>query len=266
MSENFGIFYTCYTEKEAVAFSLRELFKIYPSIPVYLVSDGGEDYSFLEKEFSTIKTFLEEDSRGIIPKIPSDSFREEQYQIQIKKSILTLILRIERAIEYCNKEYMLIMEPDILVRGIISIPQDSKLLGSRINKGLSEELKLILRNTKGAIEIDNWGATPAIFESKAFIDAANKIKNDENLFNGLCLSEYRLAFYDVLFSVMFALLGYEEQFNPEITECFRNPNWQYSGHPLLHQYRAKYPLSSQGYDGTHTKHIHGLGDHWKWQR
>jgi len=266
MSENFGIFYTCYTEKEAVAFSLRELFKIYPSIPVYLVSDGGEDYSFLEKEFSTIKTFLEEDSRGIIPKIPADSFREEQYQIQIKKSILTLISRIERAIEYCNKEYMLIMEPDILVRGIISIPQDSKLLGSRINRGLSEELKLILRNTKGAIEIDSWGATPAIFESKVFIEAANKIKNDENLFNALCLSEYRLAFYDVLFGVMFALLGYEEQFNPEITECFRNKLWEISPHPLLHQFRAKYPLSSEGYDGTHIVNNNGLGDAWLWKR
>lgn len=266
MNNNFGIFYTCYTEKEAVNFSLDELFKIYSSIPIYLVSDGGSNYSFLEKKFPTIKTFLEEDTRGIIPKISKDYFRQEKYQIEIKKSILTFISRIERAIEYCNTEYMLIMEPDVLIRGLIDIPNGSKLLGSRINSGLSEELKSLLRNTKGAIEIDNWGATPAIFESKSFIEASNVIKNDEKLFNSLCLADYRLSFYDVLLGVMFAIIGYQESFNPQITECFRNPDWENSSHPLLHQYRAKYPLSSEGYDGTHIVNNNGLGDTWGWKR
>jgi hypothetical protein len=45
-----GVFYTCYTEKAAVEFSLDMLFEIYPEIRVYLVSDGGSDYSFLNSK------------------------------------------------------------------------------------------------------------------------------------------------------------------------------------------------------------------------
>lgn len=264
--KKFGVFYTCYTEKQAVEFSLDELFNIYPEVPVYLISDGGEDFSFLEKKYKSFKALLEEDSRTIIPQIRRENFKEEYYQNLIKKSIITFLSRIERAINFCQSEYILIMEPDILVRGVINIPENSKLLGSKINSGLSIELKNILKSIPGAKVIDSWGATPAIFNSDEFLKIFQKIKENPELFNELCLSDYRLAFYDVLLAVLFAINGHEEWINPEITECFRNPDWENSSHPLLHQFRAKYPLISDGYNGTHTKHIHGLGDSWLWKR
>ena len=51
MSNNLGVFYTCFTETKAVEYSLKKLFEVYPNIPVYLVSDGGADYEFLKKVF-----------------------------------------------------------------------------------------------------------------------------------------------------------------------------------------------------------------------
>lgn len=263
---DFGVFYTCFTEKNAVEHSLDVLFKIYPEVPVYLVSDGGENFSYLEDKYKNIKTDFGVDSRSFIPKIPIENFKEDFWQNKIKESIIIFLDRVKKAIEFCDKKYILIMEPDVLVRGKISIPENAKLAGSRINTGLSSELRRVLSETEGAIEINNWGATPALFSSSHFIEAYKKLLNDKNLFNNLCLSEHRLSNYDVLLPVLFSLISEQEFFNPEIVECFRNQGWQTSGHPLVHQYRAKYPLKSEGYEGTHTNHKLGLGDHWPWPR
>lgn len=261
----FGVFYTCFTEINAVDYSIEILKSVYPNVPIYLVSDGGSDYSFLEKKYTNIKTNLEYDSRSFIPKL-GDNFKEFEIQKQIKKSILTFLDRTNRAIDYCNKEYLLVMEPDILVRGKISNPSNAKLLGSRINKGLSNELKDILKKYEKGIPIDVWGATPVIFHSETFkIAYENLLKNDE-LLNELCKSEKRLSNYDILYPVLFATIGIEETSNPEIVECFRNYNWETSSHPLVHQYRAKYPLKKDGYNGTHANHINGMGDTWHWKR
>jgi hypothetical protein len=54
----YGVFYTCFTEVKAVEYSLYELFKVYPDMPVYLVSDGGSDYSHLVDMFPVKKSRL----------------------------------------------------------------------------------------------------------------------------------------------------------------------------------------------------------------
>lgn len=262
---NFSVFYTCFTETNAVDYSIGVLRSIYPDVKIYLVSDGGNDFSFLKNKYSNIETLLEKDSRGFIPSI-GDDYKLPEIQKKIKDSILTFLDRVNRAIDYGDQEYLLIMEPDVLVRGKISNMNNGKLLGSRINIGLSNEIKSVLSNYDGAIPINNWGVTPAIFCTNSFKKAYNNLLNDSVLLDNLCLSDKRLANYDVLFAVLFATIGIEETFNPEIVECFRNPYWETSNHPLVHQYRAKYPLSSDGYNGTHIVNKNSLGDTWLWER
>jgi hypothetical protein len=258
---NFSVFFTCYTEVDAVSYSIDTLKQIYPDCPVYLVSDGGSDYSFLEQKYSNIKTNLEFDSRGFVPKI-NDNFKDPDQQKLIKQSILTFLDRTKRAVEYGQKDYLLVMEPDVLVRGELSNPNQHFLLGTRINSGLSEELKNILLQYPQGISIDNWGATPAIFNSQIFLKAYENLLLYPDLLDRLCLSDKRLANYDIVFPVLFATIGIVESYNPEIVECYRNPQWQTSGHPLVHQFRAKYPSSSQGYNGRHSDNEYG--SQWLW--
>lgn len=258
MKTELGVFFTCFKEKKSVEYAIDELFKIYKDIPVYLVSDGGEDYSYLESKYNSLKTNLCEDSRGFVPKISESTYKEEKWQQLIKKSILIFIDRIAKAINYCNSEYILIMEPDVLVRGKLNIQRNAKINGSRVNTGLSKELKNILANVQGAKIIDCWGATPTILESETFLKAIENIKANDKILNDLCFSDHRLANYDIFLPVLLALLGYEEVFNPDITECFRNPNWQISHHPLLHQFRAYYPKHHENYEGRHSH------DQWLW--
>jgi hypothetical protein len=269
MIENkIGVFYTCYTEKAAVEFSLDMLFEIYPEIRVYLVSDGGSDYSFLNyKPYrNNLKTLLEDDTRGKIPTFTPDDFRIDENLSYLKYSIKVFLDRIKRSIEFTDSEYTLVMEPDVLVRGKLNIPEGSIFLGSRVNSGLNDELRNVIRSVPGAIDVNNWGATPAIFRNQDFLKACDLIMNEDGLLDKICNSEYRLAYYDVLFAVIFALIGVSEEINKDIVECFRDPNWMNSHKPLVHQYRAKYPLSTEGYNGTHILNNNGLKDSWLWER
>ena len=152
------------------------------------------------------------------------------------------------------------MEPDVLVRGKLEFfPDDAHVLGSRVNTGLSDELRAVVTSVPGSIDVNTWGVTPAFFRVSTFRKAHNLLKDDA-LLSRLIAADHRIANYDVLFAVMFALVGCPEVFNPELVECFRNPNWRSAWQPLVHQFRENYPKSTDGYGGFHVRHKDGSGD------
>jgi len=243
-----GVFYTCFTEKKAVEYSLEELYKHYPDIPVYLVSDGGSDYTFLKEKFPNkkLETKLEEDTRGIIAVIDrGGSYYSLENKHKMLYSVNVFLRRLEDSIKYCNCEYLLVMEPDVLVRGKLNIRQTSKFLGSRVNTGINIKLINYMNNYTGAIPVNNWGATPALFKVSEFIKILNLVKEEPDLLEKIYSLEHRFPYYDVMFAILFGFIGVEEEFNPDITECFRNPNWMNSEHPLLHQFRKYYPTKEE---------------------
>lgn len=253
---NFGVYYTCYTEVNAVEYAVDTLKTVYPDCPVYLVSDGGADYSFLSERYKDVITKKEYDSRGFIPTINPETFRTPENQKLIKDSVLTFMDRLNRAIDYCQRDFMLVMEPDVLVRGKLNyFPDYAHLLGSKINLGLSTALRRIVASVPGSIDVNTWGATPALLRSSTFKQIHKLLLENDALLDKLIYSEHRLANYDVLLSVIFALVGAEEVFNPEIIECLRDPSWRTSYHPLVHQFREKYPKKAEGYTGRHAEEI-----------
>jgi len=244
-----GFFFSCYKEKRAVEYSLSELVKHYPDSPIYLVSDGGEDFSYLESEYKNLKTNLEEDTMSETFKITAGrsgcdkvngNFQEEYYQNVIKKCTLAVLNRLESAIDYCKTDYILMMDPDTLVRGKLTIPEDAKLLGSRINKGLPKGVKDILARVEGAKIIDCWGATPAIFETETFMKSWEMFKHTPELLDMLSKEFYAIYAHDVLLPIIFALVGEDEIYNPDIIECSRNPFWEVCPNPLVHQFKRYY--------------------------
>lgn len=238
MSNSIGIFYSCYKEKRAVDNSIKELRKYYPDSPIYLVSDGGLDFTYLTKKYKNIKVSLEEDTMSDTFKITDVNFRDQVHQKSIKICVKSLLRRLQSAIEFCNTDYILMMDPDALVRGKLTIPDDVKLLGSKINRGFPEGIKNILSSIDGAIVIDSWGATPAIFESKSFVRAISKLT--DNLLDRFTNEFYAIYAHDVLLPLLFALIGEEEQYNPDITECNRDHSWKTNNKPLVHQYKERY--------------------------
>lgn len=244
-----GFFFSCYKERKAVEYSLSELVKHYPESPIYLVSDGGLDYSYLKDTYKNLSTSLEQDTMSETFKItagPSGcnktigNYAEDYYQDVIKKCTLAVLNRLESAIEYCKTDYILMMDPDTLVRGKLTIPEGSKLLGSRINQGLPRGLKNILARVEGAKVIDCWGATPAIFEAQTFMKSWSMFKYTPELLDMMAKEFYAIYAHDVLLPIIFALVGEEETFNPDIIECSRNPFWIEHPNPLVHQFKKYY--------------------------
>jgi len=239
-----GFFYTCYKEKKAVENSISELRKNYPDSPIYLTSDGGLDFSYLKKTYSNLHTSLEEDTIsptiGITGDQVTGNFREPKKQDAIKKCAWSVLGRLEKAIEFCKTDYILMLDPDALVRGQLTIPDGVKLLGSRINSGLPQGFKDVLSSINGAKIIDCWGATPGIFEVQTFLKALSVLKSNPDIIDRLSMEYYAVCAHDLLIPTLFALVGEEETFNPDIIECNRDPHWQSKSNPLVHQFREFY--------------------------
>lgn len=249
---DFGVFFTCFTELNAVEYSLSTLFSVYPEVPVFLISDGGSDYSQLEKEFSFLKTNLEHDSRGGVPKINDDNYLNPENQKYMFDSIFTFLDRIDRAIDYCKKPYILIMEPDVLVRGELSIEEGTHISGSKINlyHWASASINNILSKIDGSVPVSYYGATPAILKCDSFKKMYDFFKKNPKYVEDFCKVDSQFSNYDIFLTVLFSALGHEEIKNEEIVECLRNFRWQSSGHPLVHQFREYYP--KHNYTGRHS--------------
>jgi len=248
---DFGVSYSCYTEQEAVQNSITQLRSIYPDCPVYLVSDGGGDYSFLEKKFDNLKASMESDMRGWCQaKDGIDAYNRPDVLDRLYETGMSWIDRNKAAVDFCQKPYMLMMESDVLVRGPITIPFGSKLLGPVVNFGKNAKWRDVLKRIPGAIDCDSWG-WPYIYESDAFLKVYDFVKNNDDIFWDLIKSDVGFGSAgDITTPVLFAACGYGVTYNPEITECLRNPNWRQTGHPIVHQYREFYP--KQDYNGRHA--------------
>lgn len=235
-----GFFFSCFKENRAVEYSLSQLRIHYPDNPIYLVSDGGSDFTYLKETYDNLFVSLEEDTMSATFNVTDRNWREDVHQQTIKKATYAVLNRLEKAIEYCQTDYILMMDPDALVRGPLTIPEGVKLLGSRVNSGLPSGIRSVLSRVEGAKVINHWGATPALFETKTFMKSWENIKESPEVIDLLVNEFYAIYAHDVLLPLVFALVGEEETFNPDIVECNRNRNWQQTSQPLVHQFKGYY--------------------------
>jgi hypothetical protein len=137
--------------------------------------------------------------------------------------------------------------PDTLIRGNLTIPEDSHLLGSRINNYFFPEINNVL-SKYNAKTITAFGAVPAIFKTEDFLKAKDIFLKHDELLNEICSKFYAVFSHDIFLPIIFSLINQEEVYNPDIIECSRNQNWISSQHPLVHQFRFFYPKRKNKYN------------------
>lgn len=241
-----GLFVTCYDEKEAIEFALRSANSLYPNIPIFINCEGKIDFSELKKELLNIKLEYFEDTLSGVLKINEGNFLLPHNQENIIKATKAVVDRIVYALDFLNSEYILLHCPDTLIRGKITIPEGSRLLGSRVNHFTWPTVnKFLLEN--GGVEISHFGAVPAIFHVETFLIAVQKATSIPNFFEKLAQAFYAPFSHDLLLPILFSLVQKIEEFNPEATHCTLNPNWKNTQHPIVHQFREHYPKRSQKY-------------------
>jgi hypothetical protein len=251
MEANLGIFYTCYTEKNAVENSLKKLYEIYNNIPVYLVSDGGSDYEFLYEIFKNkklkVKTETSSDRANIVVIDRTKNF----YSIENKNIMLNIIKdfirRIDEAIDFCNTKFMLIIEPDVLVRGKLNIPDDCILMTNNVNKVITPISRGLIKffSKRKEAKIPKLYGMPIIFNTIEFKKIIKILNDEPDLLEQIYMIEPHFAYYDKMFEILFSLIGINGTKNNDVTECFRDKDWRTNGKPLIHQYREFYPSKEE---------------------
>ena len=246
--DDIGFVYNCvFKQKAAFVHSVERIREVYPESKIYAVSDGGLDYSFLEDENFIFS--MEDDFKSPLKNINGDNFLLPEHQEATKKEMAKTLERVEKGIEVCgNPEWICMTEPDVLIRGRLTYPENGKLLGSRINcatvsqKCLDQFMGMnsLLSEIENATPVLRWGAVPVLFHTETFLKALKIYKDNFTLLDKFTEKHYAPGTFDLFIGLIFALVGEPEVFNSEVTECLRNPQWHTSGHPIVHQYREFY--------------------------
>ena len=249
--EDIGFIYNCvFNQKQALIRSVEAIRDVYPDSKIRIFSDGGLDYSYLEDE--NIMFSMEEDTVSNIKKINETNFLQEEHQKVTKKGMAATIDRLQRGLEFCKyPEWFCMTEPDVLIRGSISHPENAKLLGTRLNHAwymqswLDGFIKMneVISEIDGSIPIMRWGSVPVIGHTQTLLRGIDTyLKNFETI-DKITECFHVPGTFDLFLPILFALAGEQEVFSDEYTECLRNPNWKTSSHPVLHQYREYYETS-----------------------
>ena len=256
--DSIGFIYNCvFKQKAAFVHSVEKIREVYPESKIYVVSDGGLDYSFLEDE--NLKFSMEEDTVSATKNTGGHNFLLPENQEAEKKRMAATIRRLEAGIEYCgNPEWICMTEPDVLIRGRITHPENAKLLGMRTNRswllgdgvspsveGLKSVMGLnsLLAQVEGSIPILRWGAVPVIFHTETFLKALKVYKENFDIVDQFTEKHYSPGTFDLFVGLIMALIGEPEVYSEEFTECLRHPDWKTNGKPIVHQYREFYEQS-----------------------
>ena len=246
-----GFIYNCvYKQRKSFEYGLRSIRNLYPESPIYIVSDGGYDYQYLEDEIGNLKFEMGVDTMGPYKKVDFNNFTQKEHQESIKNNIAATVDRLEKGIKYCgNPDWIFMSEPDVLLRGKFSVPKNAKILGSRLNEASMPpsvrldqwiEFNKILCEVDTSIPIFRWGAVPPIFHTETYLKAIEIYKSNFDTLTKITEVLYGVNCYDIIMPFFFSLIGEPEIFNSEIVECLRNHNWKNTSHPIVHQWRELY--------------------------
>lgn len=240
LEDNLGFFFACYKEEDAVNFCISNIREHYNNNPIYLSSDGGNDFSKIEENDSNLKFKLYDDILGYV------NYPENKDKDKLVECSLEYLNRFNEAIDYCNKEFIIYYEPDILLRDKIKINEDLHINGSYANIMDNFVLKKIseydINNTN-----KNFGSCGgSIVRTESFKDVYKKTTKE--IIKDLIYTDPRISNCDYLLTVLFSIFGYKYDMNIDFIEAKRD-NWQNTKHSIVHQYHHNYNLN---YDGKYN--------------
>jgi len=225
-----GAVYSCYKNKKATEFALTNFRNHFPENPIYLMSDGGDNFQDLADKFNC--KFVEyENIQGTNGNYPHESFRIRGWWERHK-----------RAIEYCKTDYMMIMEDDVYVKNSIIIDDDFHQRGVR-GPNFPESVKNDIRSCNG-IEVPFYGMCGgSIYNSKTFLSIYDSVikeineKHDEITKN----PDYsQVGAFDANLTYHFSKRGYPYELSKWLSQINHDSYPNPEIYPLIHNYKIHY--------------------------
>jgi hypothetical protein len=229
---HFGCYYAVFKNEKATRFVLESFRNHFPENPILLISDGGDDFSHLAKEFNCGYKQLH-------------NIFEPQEEMYCSVRMLEYWRRLKLSVDFCNKDYLMILEDDVYIRNYFEIDKHFDLCGSRLGAKFSTTVKEDIKSTTHK-DVDNYGMCGgSIFNTDVFnkiyddvildiIDNHDeKIKNEVDDWCSLGSTDSSITYH-------FYKRGYEYQANPWMIEVRENRKWKNTDHPIVHEYKEKY--------------------------
>jgi hypothetical protein len=236
LEENVGFFLSCYKEKEAVKFCFDNIRHYYKKNPIFISSDGG--YEFGEICDNNSKFYLFDDVLGYVNNPES---KDPEKLILCCREFLN---RLKIAADYCNKDYIVYYEPDILLRGLISIDSELDINGSFANTIHQEVLSLILKYNPKNSNFNFGACGGSVIKVSSLMEVLKK--TDDDLLREIICTDKRVSNCDYLLTVLFSIFNYRYLENTDFIEAKRNQDWENTQHSIVHQYHNNYQENYEG--------------------
>lgn len=203
-----GFYYNCYKNKYATDNVLNVLRKYYPDNNIFLMSDKGDDFNDLALKYNCVYYYSNINILGgkIINSKPFMGFANTDCMMEYLK-----IIKI--AIDKCDSEYIIFMEDDVVINGLINFfPKHSggDTNTNNFNNLLNDEGKIFFKQKYPNIKFNYWNlAGGSIIHSQTLLECIENINIDELLF----LNKYAthpLGFChtnDIILSFLLAING-----------------------------------------------------------
>jgi len=229
------VYHQCFKNRNATKFAVKNFRNHNPNIPYYLLSDGGGDFSDIAKEYNLNWVYNEENV--------------DVNNLSSKKAKI-IVERILKCFQHSQCNYMLLMEDDIYCRGKIEIENDFDLAGAYTPGNIiAEEAMNYIKQKYNITPNVNWynACGGSILNKNIFFENYDLIQKflDEDydfIIENLSGEKFKWSFgsMDSLLNFLYMICGKEIRVNSDLTEYFRNPNWESSEHKLVHQYKKYY--------------------------
>jgi hypothetical protein len=162
-----GFFHIAVKNHRATRFVVENVRLHHKTEPYILFSDAGEDFSYLNDEYSVITV--------------SDEFRTGppvgRYGYRLPK-ILEFFSRFKHACEISNAEYIVMLEDDVLVLNQITVPDGCEFMGhQQLGTIIDPTVADIIKHFSGNYDIVPIYACGggSIFKTSIFLDNYEKI-------------------------------------------------------------------------------------------
>ncbi len=235
LDDDLGFFFSCYKEKDAVDFCISNIRNYYKNNPIYLSSDGGYDFSYLQDD--NLKFKLYDDVLGYVN---NPEYKDKDKLINCCEEFL---FRMNESINFCKKDYIIYYEPDILLRGKIRINYNLKLNGSYANTIENFVLDKIKEYNPNNLNQNFGSCGGSIINCESFVDVYQKTNKD--ILKDLIYTDPRISNCDYLLTVLFSIFGYKYDINFDFIEAKRD-KWENSEHSIVHQYHHNYKINYNG--------------------
>jgi len=229
----FGVFYQVYNNKRAVRSVLDNFRKHFPDNPVVLISDGGEDFSVVAQQYDCSFHMRENifgDDVNKYPKFPYNAYRTIEWWSRQKL-----------VCDETGRDYVMIMEDDVLVQKHFTIDSPFQLRGVRIGNTFTGRMSQDVKESSGNDASLYGMCGGSIYNAKTFLsiydDVINDIKNNMDRLMEEDSGAYNmLGAVDANITYHFAKRGYIYEVASWLGEV-REGNLD---RPVIHQWKENY--------------------------